>query len=82
MTPSKTEEPSRSRSSADMGTAEFERKLYRKILFGLFLAFAYVAVMAAVDRFVSPGAGNVLLVLPLALFMLYAVWKAWIQKLP
>ncbi len=48
----------------------------------LFLVFAYVGVVALLDRLVSTGAGNVFMVLALAVMVLYLVWKGWIEKAP
>ena len=81
MKPSKIEEPSRSRPARYSGLPD-EHKFSRHLLFGLFLVFAYVGVVALLDRLVSTGAGNVFMVLPLAVMVLYLVWKGWIEKAP
>ena len=54
MKPSKIEEPSRSRPPRYSGLPD-ERKFSRHLLFGLFLVFAYVGVVALLDRLVSTG---------------------------
>ena len=82
MKPSKIEEPSRSRPARYSGLGCDERKFSRHLLFGLFLVFAYVGVGALLDRLISTWAGNVFMVLPLAVMVLYLVWKGWIEKAP
>ena len=81
MTPSKTEEPSRSRPARYSDMTD-ERMFSRYLLCALLLIFAYIGVMAVLDRFVSPVAGKVMLLLPLAAIVLLLVWKGWIQKVP
>ena len=53
MTPSKTEEPSRSRPARYSDMTD-ERMFSRYLLCALLLIFAYIGVMAVLDRFVSP----------------------------